>query len=124
MTLLSLLATSVLAAQGNVSAVDTRDGPDRADAERTPLQTVIPEYPRAAWLDLWDRRDLLTPFPQLDREVYTFQPKELTGRRFTFRCGGLIPHRSLRGYALCPTRRLRINDSESCENECGSGGWT
>ena len=51
MTLLSLLATSVLAAQGNVSAVDTRDGPDRADAERTPLQTVIPEYPRAAWLD-------------------------------------------------------------------------
>lgn len=51
MTLLSLLATSGLAAQGNVSAVDTLDGPDRADAERTPLQTVIPEYPRAAWLD-------------------------------------------------------------------------
>jgi TonB family protein len=51
MTLLTLLATSGLAAQGNVSAVDNRDGPDRADAERTPLQTVIPEYPRAAWLD-------------------------------------------------------------------------
>ncbi len=49
--LLLLLAGSVFA-QGNVSAIDSVDGPGRGpEAERTPAQTVIPEYPREAWLD-------------------------------------------------------------------------
>jgi TonB family protein len=51
LTVLLLAGGSVLA-QGNVSAIDTIDSPGRgAEAERTPSQTVIPEYPRAAWLD-------------------------------------------------------------------------
>lgn len=47
---LLLVAGSALA-QGKVAAIDTVDGPDsRTDADRVPVQTVIPEYPRQAWL--------------------------------------------------------------------------
>jgi TonB family protein len=47
--LLFLVGGSVLA-QGNILTTDSVDG-SGADAERDPTQTVIPEYPRQAWLE-------------------------------------------------------------------------
>ena len=63
-----------------------------------PLQLADDE--RARWLSLWDSRGLLCPFPQLEREVTRFAPEALVGQRFTHACGGLIPHRTLRGQLL------------------------
>ena len=51
-TALLIVLNGLAFAQGNVETIDTVEGDDgRAEAERTPLQTVIPEYPRRAWLD-------------------------------------------------------------------------
>ena len=52
LTVLLLLVGGSALAQGKVATIDTIDGPDsRDDLNRNPVQTVIPEYPRQAWLD-------------------------------------------------------------------------
>jgi len=49
--LLLMVGASALA-QGKVEAIDTIDAPgSRDEVNRNPLQTVIPEYPRKAWLE-------------------------------------------------------------------------
>ena len=72
-----------------------------------PLAQVGPVHPlqldpaqRQRWLELWDRKGLLAPFPQLDREVLRFPAKALVGTRFTHACGALIPPRTLRRVLL------------------------
>ncbi len=52
LSVLLLLIGGGALAQGKVATIDTVDGPESlAEAERNPLQTVIPEYPRQAWLE-------------------------------------------------------------------------
>lgn len=52
LTIVLLLIGSSALAQGKVAAIDTIDnGGSHADVDRNPVQTVIPEYPRKAWLD-------------------------------------------------------------------------
>ena len=52
LTVLLLLVGGSALAQGQVAAFDTIDGSgSRDDLNRNPVQTVIPEYPRQAWLD-------------------------------------------------------------------------
>ena len=52
LSVLLLLVGSVALAQGKVATIDTVDGHDSAaEPDRNPAQTVIPEYPRQAWLD-------------------------------------------------------------------------
>ena len=52
LTIMLLLVCGSALAQGKVATIDTVDGPESpAEPERNPLQTVIPEYPRQAWLD-------------------------------------------------------------------------
>jgi len=52
LTVLLLLVGGSALAQGKVTALDTIDGDSaHADGKRSPVQTVIPEYPRQAWLE-------------------------------------------------------------------------
>ena len=52
LSVVMILIGGAALAQGKVATIDTVDDPDaQADSDRTPLQTVIPEYPRKAWLD-------------------------------------------------------------------------
>jgi len=82
---------------------------DAKDAPRTlpagaqvgavhPLQLSAEQ--RQSWLELWDRKGLLAPFPQLDREVLRFPAEALVGTRFTHACGALIPPHTLRRVLL------------------------
>ena len=52
LTVLLLLVGGSGLAQGKVATIDTIDGPGSGDDRtRDPVQTVIPEYPRQAWLE-------------------------------------------------------------------------
>lgn len=52
LSVLLLMIGGIALAQGKVATIDTVDGPDsRAEPDRSPAQTVIPEYPRQAWLE-------------------------------------------------------------------------
>ena len=52
LSVMLLLVCGSAFAQGKVATIDTVDGPEAgAEPERNPLQTVIPEYPRQAWLE-------------------------------------------------------------------------